>query len=123
MRLTGGPRNPVEPSVSFVAFVSLGGDSLLRGANPRRSKFLDALPVSVGGVYRALRVNDDAVDPVEFAGAPALLAPGREDPAVLQLELVDALVLVIGDPPDAVGPLARDVDVPRIPVVADVAEV
>src|SRR5207248_4869094 len=72
---------------------------------------------------RALRVDDDAVDPVELAGAPSLPAPHRENLAVLQRELQHALVLVIRDPPDAVGPLARDVDVPRVPVVASLADV
>src|SRR5207245_786676 len=79
------------------------------------NELLDALPVRVGGVHRALRVDDDAVDPVELARSQALLAPRREDLAVLELNLVHALERVIGDEPQAVGALPRDPDVPRIP--------
>src|SRR5205823_14145137 len=89
----------------------------------RRNELLQPLAVRVRRVHRALRVDDDAVDPVELAGSPALLAPRREDPAVLQVELHHALVLVIGNPADPVGALARDVHVPRIPVVANLADV
>src|SRR6185295_2404676 len=67
----------------------------------RRHKLLEPLPVGVRRVHRSLRVDDNAVDPVELARTPALLPPRRENLAVFQLELLDALVLVIGDPPDA----------------------
>src|SRR4051812_2318833 len=55
-------------------------DSVLRRAGGGAlHELLNPLPVGIGGVHRALRVDDDAVDPVELAGAPALLAPDRED--------------------------------------------
>ena len=44
----------------------------------RRHEFLDPLPVGIRGVDRALRVDDDAVHPVELARPPALLAPDRQ---------------------------------------------
>src|SRR5205807_1729241 len=66
-----------------------------------RHEFLQPLPVRVGRVHGAFRVDDDAVNPVEFAGTPALFAPHRGDPAVFQIEAQHPLVLVIGDPADA----------------------
>src|SRR5262249_14173008 len=87
------------------------------------NELLNPLTIRIGGIDRALRVDDDSVDPVELARPPALFAPDRENLSVLQRELQDAFVLVIGNPANPVGALARDVHVPRIPVVADLADV
>ena len=58
-------------------------------------ELLDALAVGVSGIDRAFRIHDHAVDPVELAGAKALLAPRRRELAVLQRQLVHALESVI----------------------------
>ena len=80
-----------------------------------RHELLNALAVRIGRVDRALRVDDDAVDPVELARAQALLAPRRDELAVLQRQLVHTLQRVIGNERKAIIALARNADVPRIP--------
>src|SRR5687767_8466864 len=85
------------------------------GARARRHELLNPLAVGIGRVNGAFRIHDDAVDPIELAGPKPLRAPGRDDLAVFQRQLVDALAGVIGDERKAIIALARDADVPRIP--------
>ena len=57
----------------------------------------DLPAVGVGRIHGALRVDDDAVDPVELAGAEALLAPRRDHLAVFQRQLVHAFQRMVGN--------------------------